>query len=160
MRVLDFVNIEDGTVLEQISRKDLNKIRIPAAQGISYTGNLLSYFYDWDGPVGKPTHYYFEDINASDGDVRVTINPAPKSGDGASFVIDYISPQAELINSSDVVSVPHRAVMLGAWARAISERGEDGGTQNGVVAAEALDALNQAIILDQGHSEMEIDWYV
>ena len=50
--------------------------------------------------------------------------------------------------------------MLGAFARAISERGEDGGTQSSLAAQEAIDATNQAIILDSGSTQYETDWYV
>jgi hypothetical protein len=50
--------------------------------------------------------------------------------------------------------------MLGAWARAISERGEDGGTQSSVVGFEMKEALNQAIILDSGNVRFEHDWIV
>jgi hypothetical protein len=50
--------------------------------------------------------------------------------------------------------------MLGAWARAISERGEDGGTQSSVMAQEANEALKQAIMLDSGNTRYETDWYI
>ena len=53
-----------------------------------------------------------------------------------------------------------KPVILGAWARAIAERGEDGGTQTGVVAAEVSESLNQAIILDSGNTQYESDWYI
>ena len=51
-------------------------------------------------------------------------------------------------------------MVLGAWARAISERGEDGGTQTTIVAEEAMQALKQAIMLDSGNTQYETQWYV
>jgi len=44
--------------------------------------------------------------------------------------------------------------------RAIAERGEDGGTQTGIVAAEVAESLNQAVILDSGNVQYESDWYI
>ena len=36
-------------------------------------------------------------------------------------------PQVELSADGDVLTVPHEAVEMGAYARALVERGEDGG---------------------------------
>ena len=58
------------------------------------------------------------------------------------------------------MKIPVKPVILGAWARAISERGEDGGTQTNVVVMETVEALNQAIIIDSGNTQYESDWYV
>jgi len=44
--------------------------------------------------------------------------------------------------------------------RAVSERGEDGGTQSSVIGMEYKEILNQAIILDSGNTQYESDWYV
>ena len=49
---------------------------------------------------------------------------------------------------------------MGAWARAISERGEDGGTQSSLMAQEAGEALKQAIMLDSSNTQYETDWYI
>jgi hypothetical protein len=54
--------------------------------------------------------------------------------------------------------VPSQPVILGAWARAIGERGEDGGSISSAVAAEARDSLNLCIQLDAGNMEYERDW--
>ena len=51
-------------------------------------------------------------------------------------------------------------MILGAWARALAERGEDGGTQSSLAAEEAAAALRQAIIIDGGHNRYELDWYI
>ena len=49
---------------------------------------------------------------------------------------------------------------MGAWARAIAERGEDGGTQSSLMAGEASEALKQAIMLDSGNTRYETDWTI
>ena len=43
---------------------------------------------------------------------------------------------------------------------AISERGEDGGTQSSLMAQEASEALKQAIMLDSGNTKYETDWTI
>jgi hypothetical protein len=58
------------------------------------------------------------------------------------------------------MKVPTQPVILGAWARAIAERGEDGGTQTSVVAAEFSESINQAIMLDSGNTQFESDWFL
>ena len=62
--------------------------------------------------------------------------------------------------SLEQLKIPTQPVLLAAWARAIAERGEDGGTQSSVMAQEAKDALNQAIIIDSGNTQYEQDWYI
>lgn len=48
--------------------------------------------------------------------------------DGTYTLIFYmVIPQDELTATTDTLSVPWHPVVLGSWAKAISERGEDGG---------------------------------
>ena len=53
-------------------------------------------------------------------------------------------PQAPLTTESDVITVPYEAVVAGAYARAIVERGEDGG----LASSEAY-GLFKSILADQ-----------
>ena len=62
--------------------------------------------------------------------------------------------------AATVLKIPSKPVILGAWARAISERGEDGGTQSSLMAQETGEAIKQAIMIDSGNTEYESDWYV
>ena len=62
--------------------------------------------------------------------------------------------------ATTVLKVPSKPVILATWARAIAERGEDGGTQSSIMAQEANEALKQAIILDSGNTQYETDWYI
>ena len=86
------------------------------------------------------------------------MSPIPDASETISF--DIIKAQDELKTSTTVIKVPEKPVVLGAWARAISERGEDGGTQTTIVAEEAMQALKQAIMTDSGNTQYETDWYV
>ena len=74
--------------------------------------------------------------------------------------VNIVGAQKELKTASQVLRVPSQPVILGAWARAIAERGEDGGSISSAVAAEARDSLNIAVQLDAGNMEYERDWVV
>ena len=84
--------------------------------------------------------------------------PVPTEAHTISF--DIVKYQDKLTNAATVLKVPAQPVILGAWARAIAERGEDGGTQSSLMAGEANEALKQAIILDSGNTKYESDWFV
>ena len=56
--------------------------------------------------------------------------------------------------------MPEKLVVIGAWMRAVAERGEDGGTQSSVIAMEYKEVLNQAIMVDNGNTQFESEWYV
>lgn len=140
-RFLDLINMTTGTRLAQVPRKDLHDSRYPT-----------------EDPRGEPTKYSLRGINTLDGDMKIDFSPT--SDKAYSFKFYVIRPQDSLSGYTDFLKTPSQPVILGAWARAIAERGEDGGTQSGVVMQEANDALNQAIILDHGNTEYESDWYV
>ena len=65
-----------------------------------------------------------------------------------------------MAEADTVIKVPEKPVILGAWARAIAERGEDGGTQSSLMATEAGEALKQAIMRDSGNTRYETDWTI
>ena len=68
--------------------------------------------------------------------------------------------QDTLTTATTTLKIPAQPVILGAWARAIAERGEDGGTQSAIAAEEATNSLNQAIMLDSGNTQFESDWFI
>jgi hypothetical protein len=90
--------------------------------------------------------------------LKIDFEPNPDKVHTISF--DIVKYQDELKLAATTLKLPERPVILGAWARAIAERGEDGGTQTSVVASEVADAINQAIILDSGNTQYESDWYI
>jgi len=55
--------------------------------------------------------------------------------------------------------VNEQAVILGAYMRALAERGEDGGTQVSVAAGEYVNILSRAVQIDAGKTQMEMTWY-
>jgi hypothetical protein len=76
---------------------------------------------------GIPSEYCFDGIDGSY-DTKVTIYPRP---DGVySIPFSLTVPQATLALDATVVGVPDVLVAQNAYARALVERGEDGGTSS------------------------------
>ena len=76
---------------------------------------------------GIPSEYSFDGIDGSY-DTKVTIYPRP---DGVySIPFSLTVPQATLALDATVVGVPDVLVAQNAYARALVERGEDGGTSS------------------------------
>ena len=73
---------------------------------------------------GIPSEYAFDGVDGSY-DTKVTIYPRP---DGVySIPFSLTVPQATLASDATVISVPDVLVAQNAYARALVERGEDGG---------------------------------
>ena len=139
LKVIDSINNSTGTGLVQVSREFLNKRKYPT------------------DPTGEPLYYGFNGADSSN-NLKIDLSPVPIASQTISF--DIVKAQDELTAAATVIKVPEKPVVLGAWARAISERGEDGGTQTTIVAEEAMQALKQAIMLDSGNTQYETQWYV
>ena len=138
-KVLDVVNNSTGYQLTQVTRHYLNSIMYP------------------NDPTGAPTYYGFNGADASN-NLKVDLSPIPIAAQTLSF--DIVKYQDELATASTVIKIPNKPVVLGAWAKAIAERGEDGGTQSSIAAQEATASLNQAIMVDGGNAKYELDWFV
>ena len=138
-KIIDVINNTTGTQLAQVNRGYLNRIKYPTQ------------------PTGEPLYYGFNGSDASN-NLKVDLSPTPINAETLSF--DIVKHQDDLQTAATVLKVPVQPVILGAWARAIAERGEDGGTQSSLMAGEANEALKQAIMLDSGNTQYETDWYV
>jgi len=139
VKIVDVINNSTGANLVQVTRHYMNSVRYPT------------------DPTGEPLYYNFNGADSSN-NLKVDLSPVPTSVQTLSF--DIIKYQDELTTATTVLKVPSKPVVLGAWARAISERGEDGGTQSSLAAQEANESLKQAIMLDSGNAQYESDWYV
>jgi hypothetical protein len=73
--------------------------------------------------TGAVVYYAWNGTNGTDS--KFEVYPTPNASDVLKFNL-YV-PQAELSSGSDVLMVPSDAVCMSAYARAIVERGEDGG---------------------------------
>lgn len=74
--------------------------------------------------TGSPQYYNFNGLTAN-GDTQVDVFPVPTGAETLFFNL-YV-PQEKLVNDTDGLYVPSEPVILGAYARALVERGEDGG---------------------------------
>jgi hypothetical protein len=139
IKIVDVVNNTTGIHLNQVSRQYINTVKYPTDD------------------TGEPLYYAFNGSDSSN-NLKVDLSPVPTEAHTISF--DIVKPQDDLTLAATVLKIPSKPVILGAWARAISERGEDGGTQSSIMAQETGEALKQAIILDSGNTQYESDWFV
>lgn len=139
IKVIDVVNQETSNKLVQVNREYMNSVTYPTEA------------------TGEPMYYAFNGSD-SNNNLKVDMTPIPVDSQVISF--DIIKYQDELKLASTSLRIPSKPVILGAWARAIAERGEDGGSQTTLTAKEAVESLNQAIIVDSGNTQFESDWYV
>lgn len=89
---------------------------------------------------GPPLYYAWNGNNGTDS--KLEVYPTP---DGSySLKLNMSVPQIKLVDDSDVLLIPYESVVAGAYARALVERGEDGGLSSG----EAY-GLYKGILADQ-----------
>jgi len=71
------------------------------------------------------------------------------------------NPQADLVNAAEAISVPHWPVVLGAYAKALAERGDDGAMGNNAMAIYE-NALDDAIARDNHNKAYgrQTDWFI
>lgn len=110
-------------------------------------GNVIS-----DSPI----HYDFN--GSTGGDPNVDVWPQPNSIENLNF--DLIIPQVELSDDADILTVPEWPVILGAYAKALAERGEDGGFMFAEAENNYQKALSDAVALDAGNVPFETIWEV
>ncbi len=138
-KIIDVINNATGNQLVQVSKAYLNRERYPTAS------------------TGEPHYYGFNGADSSN-NLKVDLSPTPSKAETISF--DMVKYQDTLTTATTTLKIPAQPVILGAWARAIAERGEDGGTQSAIAAEEATNSLNQAIMLDSGNTQFESDWFI
>lgn len=139
IKILDVTNQATGSKLAQVSRGYINSTKYPTENS------------------GEPLYYSFNGADSSN-NLKVDLEPKPDSSQILSF--DIVKHQDRLVLADANMKVPQQPVILGAWMRAIAERGEDGGSQTSVIAQEFKESINQAIIKDSGNSQYETEWYI
>lgn len=72
---------------------------------------------------GAPVYYAWNGTNGTDS--KVELFPTPDGIYNLRFHM-YV-PQAKLTTDADIITIPYTPIVLGAYARANLERGEDGG---------------------------------
>ena len=136
IRVLDVFNDTDNYLVEQKGTKWFDKV-----------------YLTYDSPKGSPMYYNFNGVD-SNGDSQVDFFPIP---DGVYNIrINCVIPQPELVSNTDVIKVPGLLLVEGALARAISERGDDGGYVEQEQRYRSLAA--DMIAIESAHRQDEITW--
>lgn len=124
-----------------------------------YTGYRANSNTILAGTANLPIEFSFsgQDVN---GDATITLNPVPSTS-GIQFKFWLYVRQTYLninTDSSTNILVPWKPVVYGAYAKAIAERGEDGGVLAGKADAEYSKALSDAIAIDASRGHQETDW--
>jgi hypothetical protein len=104
---------------------------------------------------GSPSYYNFNGTD-SNGDTQVDLFPIPNGVYEIRFNI--IKPQVALAADADTLLVPSEPVIFNATARAIAERGEDGGILAGEMAFIYNQSLADAIAIESGRYIEESAW--
>jgi hypothetical protein len=108
------------------------------------------------GASGPPRYYTFN--GQAGNNLLINLYPTPSAVQTISFQL--VVPQVELIVNNDIILVPAQPVILGAYMRALVERGEDGSTQYQWAAKAYDDALATAISQDEARTPGELVFYV
>jgi hypothetical protein len=103
----------------------------------------------------SPAYYSFNGEDAN-GDTKVDIYPIPNGAYQLFFNIT--KPQADLVGNQDRLLVPSLPVIMGAYARALAERGEDAGIGSADAFMLYQKALGDAISIESNRYIEESNW--
>jgi hypothetical protein len=118
---------------------------------------LTTLFNTNNTPSGKPMFYDTNGLSA-DNDLYIDMWPVP---DGVYTInVDCYAPQDELAANSTKILAPSWPVILGAYALAVSERGENGGIGYSEAYERYRGALSDAIATDARNYSDETTWRV
>lgn len=111
-------------------------------QQLTTTTNARPVYYAWNGNDGT--------------DSKVELYSTPDGVYTISFNLNV--PQVALTAATDVIQVPSDAVVMGAYARALAERGEDGALASSEAYGLFKGILSDRISIEQARSEDYADW--
>lgn len=137
-RVIDVFNISNPVQMQQIGSTAMNQLFL----GAPATQRGAPFYYNFNGSTG--------------GDPDVDLWPIPL----AIYTINFnvVVPQDDFTLDATQLTVPDWPVIMGAWAKAISERGEDGGANFSETDGQYRGALADAIQQDVGFAPDEVIW--
>ena len=102
-----------------------------------------------------PIYYNFNGVDEN-GDTQVDIYPIPDQVYNIRF--NLIVPQGELIEDSTRILAPAHLISMLAYAKAIAERGEDGGNLSSEAYALFKNAMANEIAIERNRYEEEMSW--
>ena len=139
-RIIDVLNDTENYVMQYETTKKMNELFLMA-----------------DPAKGAPTNYNFNGTEADTGDTLVDFYPIPNGV--YNIRINLIKSQDPLAANSDKPLVPAEPIILGAYARALAERGEDGGMASSEAYQLFKSSLADFISIEAGHYPEETIWY-
>ncbi len=104
----------------------------------------------------QPHAYFMEGID-SNGDLQVNMAQVPDAVYSYNFHLKV--PQVALVDDA-VATMDEWLLILGAYSKALEERGEDGGKGASQAAEAFRTAVSDAIAIDMGLTQDEDTWYV
>ena len=137
-RVIDVLNDTSDTILRNATTTWMNQQFLLTSQ-----------------TKGSPNYYNFNGVN-SNGDTQVDLFPIPNGVFNIRFNI--IKPQVALSADADRVLVPSEPIIMLAYAKALAERGEDGGLVSSEAYGLYKTSLADAIALESGRYIEESQW--
>lgn len=137
-RVIDVINDTNDYMLELQTTEQMNKL-----------------FLIQTTQTDQPRYYNFNGTDAN-GDTQVDLYPIPNGVYNIRF--NVIKPQVPLSSNSDALLIPSEPVIFNALARAMGERGEDGGIASNEAFAMYKASLSDAISLESGRYLEEAEW--
>jgi hypothetical protein len=103
---------------------------------------------------GVPRYFNFN--GTQDGDTIVDLFPIPDAE--YNIKINVIQPQEPLVNNADSMLVASEPVIFYAYAKALAERGEDGGLQSGEAYQLYLQSLSDHIAIESSRTTPDMIW--
>lgn len=117
---------------------------------------MTSLFIANDTPArGVPRYYNFNGIDEN-GDTQVDLYPIPD--DVYTIFFNIYKPQPKLVSDGDVMLVPSEPVVQLAYARALVERGEDGGLNSSEAYGLYKNILADYISIESSRYPEEETW--
>lgn len=136
MKMLDVVNDTSNVFMEYRTASQFN-----------------NYYLNSTPTQGSPRYYSFNGID-NNGDTIVEIFPPP---DGEYLIrFNLINRQNDLSTDTDILLCPSKPVEMLAYAKAIEERGEDGGVSGLSAYRTAERVVSDAIALDAAKHPEEV----
>lgn len=108
------------------------------------------------GTVSAGSPYCFAWVGNDGTDSKIEIFPTPDSS--YTLKVNGSFPPASLSADADVLTAPSEPVIAGAFARALVERGEDGGLSSSEAYSVFKSVLSDYIALESTHSDSNDCW--
>tara|TARA_S200002703_G_scaffold148203_1_gene144693 strand:+ start:863 stop:1507 length:645 start_codon:yes stop_codon:yes gene_type:complete len=137
--VMDVVNQNGDFFMEYRTQHDFNQ-----------------FYLNQNPETGNPRYYNFNGVSA-DRDTMVDLYPKPDAV--YTIFFNIIQRTTNMTENSDTLKIPDQPVLNLAYAKAIEERGEDGGISASSAYATAQRILNDAVAQDAARHSEEVVWY-